>query len=386
MSSGTTRPRRLDPDALAVLEEERAFLLKSLNDLDSEYAAGDMDESDYNTLHGDYTRRAAEVIRAIDEKRAAFGAVPGMTMGRKVLSFVGVALLATLAGMLLARSVGFRGAGTATGDVAQSVGGLLAEAETLTFEGEWEQAIDVYEEVLDAQPSNVEALTYRGWLQFQTGEGPKGADSLADAVATDPTYAPARVFRALIFRTGSRYDEAAAELDVLDTLEVDDGIAQLLNASNLRSEIVAEQLRERHRDSADALTMNDIDASTDVAVGAARLLDVEGNAPLAIRIRDAVLEEDPDHLGALIDQGRRLGATQGIVDALPETAERGLVLLDRALAIEPESIDALLWRAVGRAMQGDLDGSRTDVATLETLELPAEAQELLGQIQASLGG
>lgn len=384
-SVGSGRRRRLSPDALAALTEERSFLLKSLDDLDAEHAAGDMDEADYRTLHDDYTRRAAEVIRAIDEQRAAFAAAPGISRGRRVMAFTGVLIIAALAGLLLARSVGFRTTGSATGDVAESVAGLLAEAEALTIEGEWVQAIEVYDELLDAQPSNVEALTYKGWLQFQTGEGPAGAESLEDAVATDPNYAPARVFRALIFRTGSRYDEAAEELAVLDGLEVDPGIAQLLDASNLRAEVLAEQLRDRYRNSADALTMSDIGMTAEVAVDAARILDVDGNAPLAIRVRDAVLEADPNHVGALIDQGRRLAATEEIVTALPETAARGLELLDRALEREPESIDALLWRAVGRAMQGDPDGARDDVAALEAMDLPAEAEELLNQIQASLG-
>ena len=46
-SPSPSRRRDLDPDALAALEEERDFLLRSLQDLEREYAAGDVDESDY---------------------------------------------------------------------------------------------------------------------------------------------------------------------------------------------------------------------------------------------------------------------------------------------------------------------------------------------------
>ena len=48
------------------LEEQRDHLLASLDDLDAEYEAGDLDDDDYRTLRADYTARAAAVIRAID--------------------------------------------------------------------------------------------------------------------------------------------------------------------------------------------------------------------------------------------------------------------------------------------------------------------------------
>src|SRR5690606_392728 len=55
----------------APLQEQRAFLLRSLEDLEREYAAGDVDEVDYRSLKDDYTARAAAVIRAIEAGRAA---------------------------------------------------------------------------------------------------------------------------------------------------------------------------------------------------------------------------------------------------------------------------------------------------------------------------
>ena len=60
---------RSDPDRLAELEEERAFLLRSLDDLDRERAAGDIDEHDFATLHDDYTARAAAVLKAIEAEQ-----------------------------------------------------------------------------------------------------------------------------------------------------------------------------------------------------------------------------------------------------------------------------------------------------------------------------
>ena len=45
----TKRVVRLDPDALAVLEEQRSFLRRSLADLEREHDAGDLDDDDFPT-------------------------------------------------------------------------------------------------------------------------------------------------------------------------------------------------------------------------------------------------------------------------------------------------------------------------------------------------
>src|SRR5438045_1411526 len=53
----------LDRDAV---EAERDFLLRSLDDLDAERAEGNIDNGTYQTLHDDYTARAAAAIRSLD--------------------------------------------------------------------------------------------------------------------------------------------------------------------------------------------------------------------------------------------------------------------------------------------------------------------------------
>ena len=74
---------RLDLDELARLEEERAFLLKSLDDLERERDAGDIDERDYETLKDDYTRRAVTVLRAIEAGKAKFAPPRRGARGRR---------------------------------------------------------------------------------------------------------------------------------------------------------------------------------------------------------------------------------------------------------------------------------------------------------------
>ena len=55
-----------DPDAFVALEEQRDFLLGSLDDLEREHEAGDVDDVNYEVLKSDYTARAAAVDRKSD--------------------------------------------------------------------------------------------------------------------------------------------------------------------------------------------------------------------------------------------------------------------------------------------------------------------------------
>ena len=61
----------IDRDAL---EAERDFLLRSIDDLEAERAAGNVDDGTYRELHDDYTARAAAVIRSLDAGTRSHGA------------------------------------------------------------------------------------------------------------------------------------------------------------------------------------------------------------------------------------------------------------------------------------------------------------------------
>ena len=56
---------RLDPERRRQLEEERDFLMRSLDDLELEHDSGGIDDESYAELHDDYTARAAAVIRTL---------------------------------------------------------------------------------------------------------------------------------------------------------------------------------------------------------------------------------------------------------------------------------------------------------------------------------
>lgn len=157
----------MNPDELAELEEQRAFLLRSLDDLDRELRAGDIDELDASTLRADYTHRLAEVQRTIEGGRATIAEeAPPRRLGRKIAAGVVVAGLAAGAGLVVANAAGSRKAGdTATGNTGnRSFEGLLSEAATLLNQGKALEALRDYDTVLKQDPNNVEALANRGFI------------------------------------------------------------------------------------------------------------------------------------------------------------------------------------------------------------------------------
>jgi cytochrome c-type biogenesis protein CcmH/NrfG len=215
----------LDPDELAHLEEQRDFLLRSLADLEREHDAGDLDDVDFEHLRDDYTARAAEAIRAIDERRAAFAAnIRPRDRKRTLLWAGGVALFAVIAGVAVAASLGARKAG--------ETGSGLAPTQTLNQKANACQqrmgtdapikVINCFKKVLDKDPENVVANTWLAWeLSLSSGQGDGGgilasteARLLDRAVKADPSYSYARAFRAIIaYRSG---DAAAAKRYLAD--------------------------------------------------------------------------------------------------------------------------------------------------------------------------
>jgi tetratricopeptide (TPR) repeat protein len=223
------RRGRVDPDRLAALHDERSFLLRSLDDLEREHDAGDVDHHDSETLRDDYTARAAAVIRAIEShgQRVAAGRRP-RSWRRTVLTVAGVVVFAVVAGVLVAQASGRREAGeTLTGDIRESTRTQLADAVQLANAGDYEGAIEVYDEVLDQDPRNAEALAYKGWFLFLDGDA-TGLDSLVAAAEADPDFPDTHAFMAIILARSGRPDEALVALDRLDALDPPAGITELV--------------------------------------------------------------------------------------------------------------------------------------------------------------
>lgn len=218
------------------LEEQRDFLLRSLEDLERERDAGDVDLHDYETLKDDYTARAAAVLRAIEAGRPR--AVPVARSSWRRTALVGLGLLAfsVVAGALLAQALGRRDSGEViTGGITQSVAEKLNEANRRAGAGELRAAIELYDEVLEEEPANAEALAYKGWLQTLSGDGEEGLSTLLAAATANPSYPDVHAFLAIVFFRNGLVEQASRELDRLDALDPPAAIREL--TAGLREQI-----------------------------------------------------------------------------------------------------------------------------------------------------
>ncbi|HVM08625.1 MAG TPA: tetratricopeptide repeat protein [Acidimicrobiales bacterium] len=210
---------------LAELEEQRAFLLRSIEDLDAEFEAGDIDEADYRSLRDDYTARAAAVIRrleATDPTPRSERTPPPQRRSRLVWA-AGVLVVALGAGWLVAAAAGERVDGqAATGSLPEASTDRIARAQRLVREGEVLEAIKVYDELLRDDPDNPVALAERGWLISRVDPSlvDRGLASIDKAIDVDPGYAEAYFYRGMILLQ-AKQDNAGAAAAFSKALESD---------------------------------------------------------------------------------------------------------------------------------------------------------------------
>jgi cytochrome c-type biogenesis protein CcmH/NrfG len=217
----------------ARLEEERDFLLRSLDDLERERAAGGIDDDSYRTLHDDYTARAAAVIRALRDGVDARPEEPQPPASRRWLVVGGLVAFAAVAGVALAFALGARLPGetssgntgapdrgsTSTADrrarleraVAENpddVASRLLLAQFLEADDDLPAALRQYDEIIRIDPSNAPAHAQSGRILYLTATAADPADAaplvdesrarLDRAVELDAELADARFFRAIV--------------------------------------------------------------------------------------------------------------------------------------------------------------------------------------------
>jgi hypothetical protein len=229
-------------DGLATLEEERRFLLASLRDLEREHDAGDVDDTDYETLKDGYTVRAAAVLREIEAGRAALPPRPPRRWGRIVAVTAALLTAAVGVGLVLASAWGERGAGQeisgfTPGDDARTI---LASARSAMEQQQFALANTLFGRVVEMERGrgvdNAEAIAYFGWTlalvsraETDTARSSELLDaarlSLTQAIDIDPTYPDPHCFMAIVeyqFR-----DDPATALPYVDTCEASDPPAEI---------------------------------------------------------------------------------------------------------------------------------------------------------------
>jgi hypothetical protein len=249
-------PERLDPERRRALEEERDFLMQSLDDLELERESGGIDDESYRELHDDYTARAAAVIRTLRDGVDATPPRPARprTQARRRVVLVSLVLVFAIAvGTSLAYALGARlpgqtasGNSSATPSTTNAAGRALAQriAELQTQVNASPDDYDlrlqlarVYEEnsdignaleqsdaaiTIDANRPEAHANAARLiYLGSEVAPSPAAKNQLVaqalagldKAIAVGPDFADSYYFRAVLYSQSLR-DDARAQVDL----------------------------------------------------------------------------------------------------------------------------------------------------------------------------
>jgi tetratricopeptide (TPR) repeat protein len=180
------------------------FLLRSIDDLDAEHAAGDLSDEDYADLKSRYQAALGR------ETVPTAGTESHPRRGRAVAAVLAVVLLASLAGLLVAQKSGERVAGRpSSGSIDEGTSDKLARAQQLVSQGKVLDAVKQYDSVLKEDPKNPVALAERGWVIRNAGLVDDGLKYVDRAIAADPSYPEAHFFKAMILWR-DKSDPAAA--------------------------------------------------------------------------------------------------------------------------------------------------------------------------------
>ncbi len=222
----------------------------------------------------------------------------------------------------------------------------LTQAQALLAEPDrWDEAIDLYDEIVSEQPGNVEAITYRAWLRYRSGADVEPLlVEWAEVAGIDAGYEPAIVFEAIALSDLGRYEQAARVLDRLPADGLDPGVEALLNSSGLVGRVYGEASYALV-DTSPRPALDDLGLDADRALEAAGYLlttDKPDRVVAALKLYDAVLAVRPDDPAAL---SRRALLLAQAASGDPDLVESALALVDRAVAANPDDLEALVSRA-----------------------------------------
>jgi len=219
------------------LEEEKAVIYRALKELDFDHEAGHLSDPDYAGLRDRYEARAALLITELDAlprpqpPRAATVSAPvvepavrptswtrhpvALTAGAVVLLIFGV-IIGINAGRFaepeqpMAAPPGARlpvpvTPGSPVGPPPalepgkpippEMLAGMLQAARQSLFEGRYSEAIAAYQAVLKRDGRNVDAMTHMALIVAIGGHADTALETFDKALAIDPQYAPAYLYR-----------------------------------------------------------------------------------------------------------------------------------------------------------------------------------------------
>jgi tetratricopeptide (TPR) repeat protein len=207
------------------LDDQREFLLRSIDDAVREHEAGDLATPDFEVLVARDRRRLAEVEAALTVLGpTAAEATPAHPVpepadppprsryaGWPRVGIVAACLCIVVGAVILvdhALSPGLPGqplSGSITLPKAQLIEEQLVEALTLNNDGQTVSALQLYQKVLSEDPEDPEALAASGWLEWNYGSAGRSSTLMAAGRASEekvikltPTFYAGHLYLGLI--------------------------------------------------------------------------------------------------------------------------------------------------------------------------------------------
>jgi tetratricopeptide (TPR) repeat protein len=257
-ATAATPARGRSPDDRRLeLEEEKAALYRALRELQFDHDAGHLSEADYESLRARYEGRAAVVLTELDalglrpapapsregEGRGEGGPPPREISARAAwtrhpATFAAGAVVLVIFGVIIGVNAGrftepdpsFTPPGArlpVPGPPPSPVGppsarlepgkpippemlaGMLQAARQSLFEGRYSEAIAAYQAVLKRDERNVDAMTHLGLIVAVGGHADSALETFDRALAIDPRYAPAHLYRGQVLYE-QKHDYAGA--------------------------------------------------------------------------------------------------------------------------------------------------------------------------------
>jgi tetratricopeptide (TPR) repeat protein len=217
----------LPPDEREQWLEAKGAALRALRELAFEHEAGHISDADYADLRARYESEAAAALTALDRLGAA--ATPAPATPREIrspgrgwrhpaalaASAVALVVFGVLLGVGIVRytepdqtaatppvmpPMAAAPEASAAGGAARPVPpevmrGMLQAARGSLSEGRYSEAIAAYQAVLKRDPKNVDAMTHLGLIVAIGGHADSALETFDKALAIDPDYAPALLYR-----------------------------------------------------------------------------------------------------------------------------------------------------------------------------------------------
>jgi tetratricopeptide (TPR) repeat protein len=220
------------------LNDQREFLVRSIEDARAEHQAGDLTDEDFSLLLARDQRKLAEVEAELEllgplvpEADTApplssppTPQSPAGTSRRRPWRIAGIVVCSALIVLgvviLLVHAVnprlpGQSSSGGVTQTQAQLIEAQLSEASTLDNEDQLAASLKLYDKVLSEDPTDPTALAESGWVEWSAGASDDsstvealGQKAVEKAIRLSPTFYEGHLFFGLILY--NQYDNAPA--------------------------------------------------------------------------------------------------------------------------------------------------------------------------------